>query len=136
MLACGFSRTGIQLIVFRALQGIAVAMDLPTAVSIITTNFASGKRRNLGLAFMGAGQPFGYLLGLVLGGLFIDTIGWRAAYYVCAASNGIFFATSYWTIPKDMNKSLVNLKHFKEEVDWVGALIASVCLALLSYVLA
>ncbi|KAL8833234.1 MAG: hypothetical protein Q9170_004398 [Blastenia crenularia] len=50
VLACGLAQTGIQLIMFRAMQGIAVAMCLPTAVSIVTNAFQHGRRRNLGLA--------------------------------------------------------------------------------------
>lgn len=50
VLACGLAKTGIQLIVFRSMQGIAVSMCLPTAVSIITTAFQHGRLRNLGLA--------------------------------------------------------------------------------------
>ena len=50
VLACGLATTGIQMIMFRALQGISVAMCLPTAVSIITTSFRHGRQRNLGLA--------------------------------------------------------------------------------------
>lgn len=50
VLATGLAKTGIQLIMFRAMQGIAVSMCLPTAVSIITTAFRHGRQRNLGLA--------------------------------------------------------------------------------------
>lgn len=50
VLACGLAHTGIQLIMFRAMQGVAVSMCLPTAVSIITTAFQHGRLRNLGLA--------------------------------------------------------------------------------------
>ena len=50
VMACGLARTGLQLILFRAMQGITVAMCLPTAVSIITNAFQQGRRRNLGLA--------------------------------------------------------------------------------------
>lgn len=50
VLACALAQTGIQLILFRAMQGIAVSMCLPTAVSIITTAFQHGRQRNLGLA--------------------------------------------------------------------------------------
>ena len=50
VLACGLARTGIQLILFRAIQGIALSLCLPTAVSIMTTAFTQGRRRNLGLA--------------------------------------------------------------------------------------
>jgi MFS family permease len=136
VLACGLSETGIQLIMFRAMQGIAVSLCLPTAVSIITTSFPNGQRRNLGLAFMGAGQPTGFLIGLVLSGLFIDTIGWRAGYYMCAAVNALFFGASFFGIPKDPIGLPMSWSRLGKEIDWVGAGLACSCLALLSYVLA
>ena len=136
MLACGLSKTGLQLILFRAMQGIAVSLCLPTAVSIITTSFPNGQRRNLGLAFMGAGQCLGFLIGLVLGGLFVDTVGWRAGYYMCAAANAAFFAVSFWGLPLDRNLLPMTWSRLGKEIDWVGAVLASSCLALLSYVLA
>lgn len=55
-------------------------LSLPTAVSINTTSFPAGKIRNIGLAFMGA-RPIGFLIGLVLVGIFVDTTGWRLGYY-------------------------------------------------------
>jgi MFS family permease len=76
-LACGLSRTGTQIIVFRALAGISISMCLPSSVSLITHSFAPGKRRNIAFAAMGGGQPVGFAIGLSLGGVFADTIGWR-----------------------------------------------------------
>ncbi|KAL9044470.1 MAG: hypothetical protein Q9214_002394 [Letrouitia sp. 1 TL-2023] len=135
VLACALSQTGIQLIIFRAMQGIAVSFCLPTAVSITTTSFPAGKRRNLGLSFMGAGQPIGFLIGSVLGGIFIDTIGWRTGYYMCTAANFLLCVISFWGLPIDRVPQ-VTWSRFKNDIDWVGALIASTGLGLLSYVLA
>ena len=118
------------------MQGIAVSMFLPIAVSIITTSFPNWQRRNLGLAFMGAGQCLGLLIGLVLGGLFVDTIGWRAGYYMCTADNAAIFAVSFWGLPLDRNLPPMTWSRLGKEIDWVGAVLASSCLALLSYVLA
>ncbi|KAI4215052.1 MAG: hypothetical protein LQ351_002366 [Letrouitia transgressa] len=135
VLACALSQTGIQLIMFRAMQGIAVSFCLPTAVSITTTSFPAGKRRNLGLSFMGAGQPIGFLIGSVLGGILIDTIGWRTGYYMCTAANFLLCFISFWGLPIDRVPQ-VTWSRFKSDIDWVGALIASTGLGLLSYVLA
>ena len=135
VLGCGLSRTGIQLILFRAMQGLGVSFCLPTAVSISTTNFPAGKARNVALAFMGAGQPIGFLIGLVLGGIFVDTIGWRVGYYMCSGANLILLAMSFWGLPRDRNPK-VTVERLTKEIDWVGAFIASFCLGLLSYVLA
>ena len=136
VLACGLAKTGIQLIMFRAMQGIALSLCLPTAISIITNAFPNGKRRTLGLAFMGAGQCLGFSIGLVLGGLFIQSIGWRSGYYICSAANGVLFAVSIWGIPQDSQRPPFSWKSLGRDLDWVGATLASTCLGLLSYVLA
>lgn len=104
VVACGVARTGLQLIIFRAMQGIALSLCLPTAVSIITTAFPNGRSRNLGLGFMGAGQPLGFSIGLVLGGVFIQSAGWRSGYYMCAAANALVFFTSILSIPQDKRR--------------------------------
>lgn len=77
--ALGFAKTGLQVIMFRMLLGVAISMCLPTAVSLITNTFPKGPWRNVAFAMNGMGQPMGYALGLVLGGIFTDTIGWRWA---------------------------------------------------------
>lgn len=101
VLACGLTRTGIELIMFRAMQGIAVALCLPTSVGILTNAVPSGKRRNVGFACMGLGQPLGFSLGLVLGGVFVDTVGWRAGWCMCAGAIMVCLLIGLWTIPAD-----------------------------------
>ncbi|KAL8873632.1 MAG: hypothetical protein Q9174_000933 [Haloplaca sp. 1 TL-2023] len=86
---------------------------------------------------MGGGQPVGFGLGLSLGGLLTERAGWEWGFHVSAIINGLVFALSMWQLPKgvgDLEK--VTWKRLKEEIDWVGALIVSVALALLSYELA
>ena len=85
---------------------------------------------------MGAGQPFGFCVGLVLGGLLIDSIGWRAGYYICAAANLAFALVSFCSLPKTTHESSNVLLRLKRELDWLGAAIVSTSLGLLSYVLA
>lgn len=120
---------------FRAMQGIAVALCLPTSVGILTNAVASGKARNVGFACMGLGQPLGFSLGLVLGGVFVDTIGWRAGWYMCAGGIVVCFLVGIWTIPADSLMQPPTLKRLKTDIDWTGAIVATACLALLAYVL-
>ncbi|KAK9775245.1 putative Major facilitator superfamily domain-containing protein [Seiridium cardinale] len=74
-MALGLQKKSLQIILFRALLGIAIAMCLPTAVGLIAHTFPKGPWRNTAFAMNGIGQPLGYALGLVLGGIFTDTIG-------------------------------------------------------------
>ena len=133
-LACGLSSSGPQLILFRGLGGIATSMCLPSAVSIITSTFVPGKRRNIAFAAMGGGQPLGFAIGLTLGGVFASTIGWRWAFHIATIINTGILVLAIWGLPK--SKAEVTWSRLRREIDWVGAAIASSSLALLCYCLA
>lgn len=140
-LACGFSQTGIQLVIFRAIQGIAMAMHLPASVAIVASAVPSGRPRNIGFASLGLSQVFGFSVGLVASGIMVDRIGWRSGFYI---SGGALLATAvaaFRGLPSvapsigDEDPRSIWQKIY-DEVDWIGGLIASGGLALLSYTLA
>ena len=136
-LASGLAQDSFQLIFFRALAGIAIAFCLPSAVSLITFYFPHGKRRNLAFAAMGSGQPIGFSLGLTIGGVLADGPGWRVGFYIAAALNTILLVISVWGLPKPQReRGSSSLSRLRKEIDWVGALILSTSLGLLSYVFA
>lgn len=136
-LAVGLSQTGIQIIVFRTLLGIAVSMCLPTAVSLTTNTFPRGNWRNIAFASIGMGQPIGYSVGLILGGVFTDTIGWRWGFYASAIINCFISICALWALPS-VHRPAVKpwTRQLKEDIDWIGALILSIALGILLYVLA
>ncbi|KAF2424447.1 integral membrane protein [Tothia fuscella] len=136
-LACGLSRTTGQLIIFRGLAGVASSLCLPSAVSIITTTFAEGKRRNISFAAMGGGQPVGFAIGLALGGVFADSIGWKWGFYIASILNTIVLLIAVWGLPKNEGvHAIPSWNRLVVEIDWVGAVCISVSLAMLSYILA
>lgn len=138
MLVCGFAQTSIQLIMFRALQGIATALCLPTAVSMVSTNIPQGRPRNIGFASIFLSMPLGFAIGLVLGGVLVTRFGWRSGFFVGGIVGFALFALGTWTLPSD--PKLQGIKHTLQrlatELDWLGATMASVSVALFSYVLA
>lgn len=137
ILASGLARTGIQLILFRAFQGIGVAMCFPTAVSILSATFPSGRRRNIGFASLGLGTPLGFSVGLLLGGVSESAaVGWRLGIYICAGFTIILFAVNFSCLPQDRPKEAMTWARFATEIDWIGVLISSTSLGLMSYVLA
>jgi len=137
-LGCGLSRTGIQLITFRILLGMSIAMCLPSAMSLTTKAFKPGGRRNICFACTGMGQPLGYSLGLILGGVFTDTIGWRYGYYISAIINVILFGAAFKGLPvsKSEGSGKEVMRRIVTNIDWTGAGLLSVSMGLLSYVLA
>ncbi|KAH6882116.1 major facilitator superfamily domain-containing protein [Alternaria rosae] len=139
-LACGFAQTGGQLVAFRALQGVALALHLPASVAIITGAVPSGRARNLGFACLGFSQPLGFAVGLVLSGVMIERAGWRSGFYLTGGCTLAVAVAALWTLPKlpsqNQDGMVVLWKKVGREIDWVGGMISSGGLAILAYVLA
>ena len=136
-LAIGFARNGAELIAFRTLGGIALAMFIPTSIGTVSNNVPSGRMRNIGFSLVGLSQTIGYGIGLVLGGVFIDTIGWRTGYYICGSLLASFFFLGIWILPPDSPKNTVGhtMKRLKNEIDWLGVSMAAAGLGLVAFVL-
>jgi MFS family permease len=138
-IACAVCKTGIQLILFRAAQGVALSLCLPSSVMIITKNIPTGTWRNNAFACLGAGQPIGFSVGLVLGGVFVQSIGWRYGYYIGAILIFLIFIVSIFGIPADpvfeSQSFPAILKRLKTEIDWTGCFLISTSLGMFSYVL-
>ncbi|KAI4274314.1 MAG: hypothetical protein L6R38_006135 [Xanthoria sp. 2 TBL-2021] len=96
----------------------------------------NGRTRNVGFSFLGAGQVLGFCIGLVLGGVLIETVGWRVGYYICGGVHVIALALACWVLPEDRKREATSWQRLYYDIDWIGAVIASSCLGLLSYVLA
>ncbi|MFC8915718.1 MFS transporter [Streptomyces sp. NPDC057116] len=62
----------------RALQGLGAAVIVPTGMSLLTTTFPEGPLRDRALAISGTLLSLGFTVGMVLGGVMTDTLGWRS----------------------------------------------------------
>ncbi|KAL2883977.1 hypothetical protein SGCOL_000615 [Colletotrichum sp. CLE4] len=130
--AVGLSRTGIQIILFRTAVGVSISACLPTAMAFITKTFPKGGWRNVAFSMNGIGFPLGYALGLVLGGIFTDTIGWRWAYYMMAIINFALSTAAVWSLPSIHQPSEKKwTRRLAEDIDWIGAVIMSAALVAL-----
>jgi EmrB/QacA subfamily drug resistance transporter len=70
------------LIAARAVQGLGAAIITPSALSILSTTFTEGRERNIALGVWGAVGGFGGAAGVLLGGVFTDTIGWDWIFFL------------------------------------------------------
>lgn len=112
-------------------------MCLPTAFSILTDTMPAGKRRNIGFACLGLGQPFGFSVGLVLGGIFqSSSLGWRFGYYLCAGATFVLAVVNFFKLPRDQPREPFTFRRLRSEIDWIGILLSSSCLGIISYVFA
>ncbi|KAM0075271.1 hypothetical protein ACKRZS_012666 [Fusarium odoratissimum] len=86
MLTCGLVKSGEELVILRALQGVATALHLSSSVALVTKVQPQGRGRNLSFACLGLSQLLGFSASLVVGGILIDTIGWRSG---CVISTNV-----------------------------------------------
>jgi hypothetical protein len=83
-------------------------------------------------------MPLGFSFGLVLGGVFVTGLGWQAGFYIGGGAGFLLFLVGTWSLPSSIKpESRTSVwKRLAKEVDWIGVVLASTCLALFSYVLA
>jgi EmrB/QacA subfamily drug resistance transporter len=78
----GFAQSEGQLIAARALQGLGGAILSPAALSIVTTMFTEGAERNRAFGVWGAVAGSGGAVGVLLGGILTDQLGWEWVLFV------------------------------------------------------
>jgi EmrB/QacA subfamily drug resistance transporter len=81
-LAGGFAGSSEMLIAVRAIQGIGAALLSPAALALLTVTFPAGSERNVALGIWGALAGIGGTLGVVAGGVLVDSAGWEWIFYV------------------------------------------------------
>ena len=73
----GLAQSDAWLIAARAVQGLGAALISPAALSIVTTTFAEGAERNKALGVWGAVAGAGGAVGVLLGGVLTEYLGWE-----------------------------------------------------------
>jgi len=89
-LLCSVAHSIAGLAMFRALQGLGASMLNPVALSIVANVFPDPKKRAQAIGVWGAVMGISLATGPVLGGALIQTVGWRAIFWInlpiCAAA--------------------------------------------------
>src|ERR1700712_1143597 len=80
-LLCAIAPNPDILILARALQGIAGALLVPSSLALITSNFR-GPAQAKAIGQWTAGTTVAFLTGPTLGGVIVDTIGWRWVFVI------------------------------------------------------
>jgi EmrB/QacA subfamily drug resistance transporter len=126
-LACGLSQSDTQLIVFRAIQGLGAAVISPAALAILTTTFAEGEERNKALAIWGAIAGTGGAVGVLLGGILTDQVGWEWIFFLNVPIGLIVILAGQ----RVLHESRVELGN--RSLDIAGAILVTAGLTLLVY---
>jgi MFS family permease len=78
----GISTGPALLLTARALQGVASAMAVPAALSLLITAFADDRRRAWVLGLNGSLLSGGFTVGAIVGGMLVGVLSWRWAFLI------------------------------------------------------
>lgn len=114
------------------MQGLFTSGAIPAALGILGAAYPPGQRKNRVFATFSAGNPTGWVVGLIIGGLLTNYSSWRWGFRVVAILTAIFTALSFVFLPPDPPR---DASRRKEKVDWLGAIlcicgILGICYAL------
>ncbi|MEU9004115.1 MFS transporter [Streptomyces sp. NPDC048551] len=79
---CSLAPTLEWLIAFRMIQAVGGSMLNPVAMSIITNTFTDPKERARAIGVWGAVVGISMAAGPLIGGLLVDSVGWRSIFWV------------------------------------------------------
>lgn len=93
--------------IFRGLQGLGAAANVPTAIGILGTTFPPGKAKNYAFTAYGAGAPLGSVFGNLMSGLITSYANWKWVFGALAILSGIVTVVGYLIIPADAPQQTV-----------------------------
>jgi EmrB/QacA subfamily drug resistance transporter len=125
-LLCSLAPNLETLVIFRMVQAIGGSMLNPVAMSIITNTFTDAKERAQAIGVWGAVVGVSMALGPVVGGLLVDTVGWRSIFWINIPIGLVAAALAYRYIPESRAPKA-------RRIDGVGQALVITLLASLTY---
>lgn len=127
-LLCALAPSLALLVAGRLLQGMGAAMLLPNSLAVLSATF-QGKQRGRAVGTWAAAGAAAGAIGPLLGGWLIDTMGWRAVFYINLPIAALAMFMAWRFVPGNTCDKPVAL-------DPLGAVLASLGLACLTWGLA
>ena len=123
---CGAAQSTWQIILFRGLQAIGGAMISANGRAVASIAFPANQRGKA-MGFASMAFHVGFLTGPTLGGILIDTIGWRWIFYLNLPV-GIWGAYLAWKLLEESREETEKIS-----VDFPGAILLMVTYSLFIY---
>jgi MFS family permease len=123
---CGLAPSLELLVVFRLAQGAAGALLIPGSLALITQAF-DGPARGRAFGIWASATAALNILGPLLGGGLVDTLGWRVAFLV----NVPLLGFALWATLRHVQESRDT--ETTGRFDWLGALVAALAVGGLAF---
>lgn len=121
---CGLTGSIEALIVARVVQGVGASMMTPQTMSVITRTFAPANRGSA-MALWGATAGVATLVGPILGGVLVDTLGWEWIFFINVPVGIVAFVLAWRLVPA--------LPTHSHSFDWIGVGLSAVGMFLLVF---
>ena len=121
---CGLTASVGMLIVARVFQGFGAAMMTPQTMAVITRIFPA-ERRGRAMSLWGATAGVAVLVGPLLGGVLVDSLGWEWIFFVNVPVGVVGFALAWRLVPR--------LPTHSHRFDWLGVALSGVGMFLLVF---
>jgi len=128
-LVCGVATSPEMLITARILQGVAAALLAPSVFSIVMVTFDEGAERNKALGILGAVAGSGAAIGLILGGVLTEKVGWHWCFLINVPIAVVALAATFRYVRE--SRADATHRHF----DATGAILITAALMILVYAL-
>ena len=115
---CGFAPNMELLVLFRVLQGAAGALLVPGSLALLTANF-SGEEQGRAFGTWAGASGAVTILGPLVGGLFVDTISWRAVFFLNIPLVIVAAWATWVHVPESRDVE------GPPEFDWIGAALVA-----------
>lgn len=125
-LLCSFATSISLLIGARVLQGIGAAILIPASLSLIAHLFTDTKERAKAVSIWAGIASLAVASGPLIGGILVDTFGWRSVFLVNIPCGCIALLLTYLSIPPTAVQK-------KRGLDLPGQLLAVVSCCALTY---
>lgn len=117
--ACGLAPSLATLVAFRVVQAAGAAMMQANSVALVTTS-APRERMRAALGVQAAAQALGLALGPTVGGVLVDTLGWRCVFGINVPVGVVALVAGHYLLPRTRTRSTV------QKFDWLGLALLTV----------
>lgn len=121
---CGLSGTIELLIAARAVQGLGAALMTPQTMAVITRVFPPNQR-GAAMGLWGSVAGVATLVGPILGGVLVDSLGWQWVFFVNLPVGVVAFVAAWRLVP--------DLETQAHRFDWLGVVLSAVGMFLLVF---